>query len=57
MSLPSLPSLVERSEDLFGVPEVLGLEFEFGVFLSLELELELDLPLSFGRSFLTWGLS
>ena len=37
VSLPSLPSLVERSEDPFGVPELfeeLGLGFWF--FLSLE---------------------
>ena len=54
VSLLSLPSLVERSEDPYGVPEVfevLGLEFGFRVFLSLELELELDFPLSLEWSF------
>jgi len=51
VSLPSFPSLVERSEDPFRMLEVLGLEFEFGAFLSLELELELGLPLLLGWSF------
>jgi len=62
VSLLSLPSLVERSKDPFGVPELfkeLGLGFEFFLSLEdeLELELELDLPLSLERSFLTWGVS
>ena len=60
VSLPSLLSLEERSEDPFRAPEVFGVwgsEFEFRVFLSLELELELDFPLSFEHSFLIWGVS
>ena len=55
VSLPSFPSLEERSKYPFRVLEVfkvLGLEFEFRV-LSLELELELDLPLLLGWLFFT----
>ena len=61
-SLVSLPSLVERSEDPFRVPELfeeLGLGFWFFLSLEdeLELEPELDLPLSLEQSFLVWGFS
>ena len=59
VSFLSVPSLVERSEDPFGVPEVfevLGLEFGFFLLLEDELELEpepeLDFPLSLEWSFL-----
>ena len=58
VSLPSLPSLVKRSEDPFGVPELfkeLGLGFWF--FLSLDDELELEPELDLPLSFLVWGFS